>query len=261
MPTHGLRLLLVTAYAHSFSHGLLQPSRQVLRHKALETSTASSSRTLTPSRPPSALTVFFANENDKNPPPKNNINLTQNATSGSNADLLQTLQLKDEAINQAQTAVSSLENALESAVSNLENMQQQLRRKVKDLEDELKTTRGELSATRGELDKVRLELAGAKTKLENSNDARGGLEWALGQSQEEARKAGERVEQLEGYLADLGVDASSVMEKKRTEVRCARVLVSFSVLQVSVCLLRHIIIMLYINRIIHGNCGEAVLRV
>eukprot|EP00804_Cyclotella_cryptica_P012011 CCRYP_004472-RA/>CCRYP_004472-RA protein AED:0.24 eAED:0.24 QI:146/1/1/1/1/1/2/473/632 len=223
MPTHGLRLLLVTAYAHFSSHALLQPTRQGLHHKVLHTSSppspppSSSSRTVTPSRPRSALCVFFANENDKKPPPKNNINQAQNATSGSNADLFQTLQLKDEAIHQAQTAVSSLENALDSAVSNLESMQQQLRRKVKELEEELKTTRGELTATRGELDRVRSELAGAKVQLDNSNDARGGLEWALGQSQEEARKAGERVEQLEGYLADMGVDASSVVEKKRIE--------------------------------------------
>jgi len=78
----------------------------------------------------------------------------------------------------------------------------------------------------------------------------------LGQSQEEARKAGERVEQLEGYLADLGVDASSVMEKKRTEVSSIRFNSCIPIFAQSLGLLRHFI-MLHYNRIIHGKYGEA----
>jgi chromosome segregation ATPase len=209
MPSQGLWLLLVSTFiitAQGFSQPPLNNNR-------------GPSQTLTPPCTSStALSVFFANENDKKLPSKKN-NIAQNATSSnSNADLLQTLQLKDEALGQAQRAVSSLESALESAVSNLETMQQQLQRQVKELDEQLKNTKGELASTKTELETVKLELSGAQEELQNVNDARDGLEWALGQSQEEARKAEERVEQLEAYLADMGVDASSVKEKK-VEVR------------------------------------------
>ena len=207
MPFRGLRLLFIASIITN-SHGLVQTSSsQQRRH----THSHCTSRFLTPTRRSTALSVFFANDNDKKLPNKNNT--PQNATS-SNADLLQTLQLKDEALGQAQRAVSSLESALESAVSNLETMQQQLQRQVKDLQEDLKGTKGELVSTQNELKSVKLELSNTQGELNSTKDARDGLEWALGQSQEEARKAGERVKQLEAYLASMGVDASSVQEKK-----------------------------------------------
>ena len=207
MPS-GLWLLLITTYTIINTHSLLQPQQ-------VQTNRGSTSRTHAPSRPPTSLSVFFANENDKTVSQKNNIS---QKSIDSNADLLQTLQLKDEALGQAKKAVSSLETALDSAVSNLETMQQQLQRQVKELEGELKTTKGELVSSRAELKNVQFELSNAKDELQNVNNERDRLQWALGQSRDEARKSEERVQQLEAYLAGMGVDASSVQEKK-VEVR------------------------------------------
>ena len=99
------------------------------------------------------LRSFLADDNKK-PRRKNNVNVNLGITSFgqkglsigtpiTNDDLIQTLELKDEALLQAQTAVSSLELALDSAVTNLEKMQQQLQLKVIELEKELKTTKQE----------------------------------------------------------------------------------------------------------------------
>ena len=227
MQTNGTRLqFLITLYTILFSYGLLQSTPRYPKHQGHQSSSTLARALPKTSRPPSSLSVFFANENDKKRPPKAN-NIGQNDIYNGNADLLQTLQLKDEALNQAQKAVSSLENALDSAVSNLENMQQQLQRQVKELEEELKATRRELDVTKVELGEVKVQLVQARSELENANDSTGGLEWALRQSQEEARRAGERVEELEAYLAEMGVDASSVAEKKKSEV-CESCLVSMN---------------------------------
>ena len=204
MPSDGFWLLLITTYTIINTHSLLQP-------RQIQTNRRSASRTHAPSRPSTSLSVFFANENDKSVSQKNNI--SQKLTD-SNADLLQTLQLKDEALGQAKRAVSSLETALDSAVSNLETMQQQLQRQVEALEGELKINKGELVTTRAQLKNVQFELSNAKDELQNASNARDKLQWALGQSQEEARRSAERVQQLEAYLADMGVESSSVQEKK-----------------------------------------------
>ena len=220
MPFRGLRLLFISSFI-LYSHGLVQTSSQ--RRRQIFFFSHCKSRLLPPARRSTALSVFFASNNDKKLPNKNNS--PQNATS-SNADLLQTLQLKDEALGQAQRAVSSLESALESAVSNLETMQQQLQRKVKELEEDLRSTKGELTSTQNELKNVKLELSNAQEELNNTKDARDGLDWALRQSQDEARVSGERVKQLEAYLASMGVDASSVQEEKVEVSVVARTVIS-----------------------------------
>ena len=70
-----------------------------------------------------SLHVFFNNNNNNNKN-KNGVNINSSGTkkisTGQGDDLFKTLELKDEALLQAQTAVSSLESALESAVTNLE---------------------------------------------------------------------------------------------------------------------------------------------
>jgi chromosome segregation ATPase len=166
------------------------------------------------------LSAFFLNDKDDNnkTPSKNNATPSGKDGSSANADLLQTLELKDEALYQAQTAVSSLEKALESAVTNLENMQQQLQLRVLRLEKELRTTKGELTDTMGELQKTRTELQSTREELTQSREERDGLDWALGQSQEGQQKAETRVEELETYLATLGVDAETITAKKKVEV-------------------------------------------
>ena len=166
-------------------------------------------------RVPTTLSAFYTNGNDQEPPSKNT--KSQNNDISSNADLLQTLQRKDEALSQAQRAVSSLESALEAAVSNLESMQQRLQREAKEVKEELKSTKTELDGTKAELENTKTELVRVREDLKNSNEARDELDMALGKSQR-------RVEELEAYLADMGVDASSVREKK-TEVSCWRVFV------------------------------------
>eukprot|EP01082_Thalassiosira_pseudonana_P007860 g6450.t1 g6450 contig23:489575-491568(-) len=165
------------------------------------------------------LSAFFLNDKDDNnkTPSKNNATPLGKDGSSANADLLQTLELKDEALYQAQTAVSSLEKALESAVTNLENMQQQLQLRVLRLEKELRTTKGELTDTMGELQKTRTELQSTREELTQSREERDGLDWALGQSQEGQQKAETRVEELETYLATLGVDAETITAKKKVE--------------------------------------------
>jgi len=74
---------------------------------------------------------------------------------GQSADLYRS---KDEALMQAQSAITSLESALESAVSSLENMQVQLQQQVFSLENELEATKEELESTRTALDEVTSEM-------------------------------------------------------------------------------------------------------
>ena len=105
-------------------------------------------------------------------------------------------------------------------------MQQQLQRKVKELEEDLRSTKGELTSTQNELKNVKLELSNAQDELNNTKDARDGLDWALRQSQDEARVSGKRVKQLEAYLASMGVDASSVQEEKVEVSVVARTVIS-----------------------------------
>mmetsp|Transcript_14686 Transcript_14686/g.30051 ORF Transcript_14686/g.30051 Transcript_14686/m.30051 type:complete len:587 (-) Transcript_14686:145-1905(-) len=113
----------------------------------------------------------------RNPRPSSVICAKSNASA--HHDLLKTLELKDEALIQAQTAVSSLETALESAVTNLENMHQHLRLKVSDLEKELSSTRQELSGTRNELDKTKAKLVQSQRALDNAEERIRQLEASL----------------------------------------------------------------------------------
>lgn len=76
-------------------------------------------------------------------------------TNGQSADPYRS---KDEALMQAQSAISSLESALESAVSNLDNMQAQLQLQVVSLENELEATKEELESTRTALEEVTSEM-------------------------------------------------------------------------------------------------------
>lgn len=116
-----------------------------------------------------------------------------------NNDLLKTLELKDEALLQAQSAVGSLETALNSAVSNLENMQQQLQLRVNDLERELESTKRELGSANNELGNTKSELVQSQRALENAES---------------------RIEQLEASLAVYeGENISETPARKKSEVR------------------------------------------
>ena len=106
---------------------------------------------------------------------------------------------KDEALIQAQTAVSSLESALNSAVGSLENMQRQLQLRVTQLEKELENARDELAKTRMELSKSNNELASTRDELAKSRGDVAELEMALSSSEGASR----RVEQLEAYVSTL----------------------------------------------------------
>jgi multidrug efflux pump subunit AcrA (membrane-fusion protein) len=107
--------------------------------------------------------------------------------------------LKDEALMQAQSAVSSLESALESAVTSLENMQQQLQLQVVQLQDELEASKQELSNTQSELQLTKTELQKAQDELIRSQKINMQLELALEQSQNAAKRA----DQLESYVTTL----------------------------------------------------------
>jgi hypothetical protein len=164
-----------------------------------------------------SLSVFFNN----NKPTANNT--SKKSSSGSSGDdLFKTLELKDEALLQAQTAVSSLESALESAVTNLEYMQEQLQLRVVDLEKELTTTKDDLSATQNELDNAVRELQKAQQQLTQSRKQFEELETALGESEEVARRAELRAERLQSELTSLKeeqgrrdvYDADTATEKK-----------------------------------------------
>lgn len=145
---------------------------------------------------PTALHVFFS---DGKKTGTNNVNVN------GNADFFKTLELKDEALLQAQTAVSSLETALESAVTNLENMQQQLQLQVVQLEQELENTKQVLSATQSELEQAKSELQATQAELAQSREETNQLQIALAQSQEAAKRA----DQLEAYVTTLKDNGSN----------------------------------------------------
>ena len=139
-----------------------------------------------PSSPTTTLNVFFSDDKSTS----NNVNLGREKVNGSSSvDLFKTLELKDEALLQAQTAVSSLESALESAVTNLENMQQQLQLQVVQLEQELEATREELGITQSQLEQTKAELESKSNQLE----------MALAQGQ----IAADRANELEAYVTTL----------------------------------------------------------
>lgn len=115
------------------------------------------------------------------------------------ADMRKTLDLKDEALMQAQTAVSSLESALFSAVSNLENMQQQLQLRTVQLEQELETTREVLGGVRTELEETKSELEETQASLVRSREESDQLQLVLTESVEAAN----RVKELEAVITTL----------------------------------------------------------
>ncbi|KAL7501025.1 hypothetical protein ACHAWT_010610 [Skeletonema menzelii] len=165
-------------------------------------------------RSSTSLNVFFNN----NKPNFNNNKTPKNTSpTGSGDDLVKTLELKDEALLQAQTAVSSLESALESAVTNLEYMQEQLQLRVIDLEKELTNTQNELSTSQNELDIAVSDLQLAQQQLMQSQRQFEELEIALGESEEAARRAELRAERLQSELTSLKENQESggvVAEKK-----------------------------------------------
>ena len=124
----------------------------------------------------------------------NNKKTTQSQTTsinGSSVDLFKTLELKDEALMQAQTAVSSLESALDSAVTNLEYLQQQLQMQVIQLEEDLGNTKDELGSTQLELEATKAELQNTQAELEQSLEEINQLEMALQSSELAAQRAAE----------------------------------------------------------------------
>mmetsp|Transcript_8478 Transcript_8478/g.20743 ORF Transcript_8478/g.20743 Transcript_8478/m.20743 type:complete len:614 (+) Transcript_8478:255-2096(+) len=162
------------------SNALLQP---LPRHSVQPSSTS--------------LDAFF-DDGKKTKPRTSNVNLGEDRVNGG-VDLVKTLELKDEALMQAQTAVSSLESALESAVTNLEYMQQQLQIQVVQLEQELETTKQELGGTKSDLERANTELRETQAELLKSQQESTQLELALAQSQEAAKRADE----LEAYVTSL----------------------------------------------------------
>lgn len=138
--------------------------------------------------------MFYANDDQKTPDKVNG--------NGGSVDLYKTLELKDEALTQAQIAMSSLESALESAVTNLENMQQQLQLQVIQLDQDLETTKQELSSSNTELEETKIELENTQAALVQSQEGYKQLELALAQSQETA----ERADELEAYVTSLEED-------------------------------------------------------
>lgn len=165
-------------------------------------------------RSSTSLNVFFNNNK-----PKFNGTPSNPPSSGGNGgdDLVKTLEMKDEALLQAQTAVSSLESALESAVTNLEYMQEQLQLRVIDLEKELASTKEELSTSQNELDIAVSDLQLAQQQLTQSQRQFEELEIALGDSQEAARKAELRAERLQSELTSLKEKGSGAVAEKKPD--------------------------------------------
>lgn len=124
---------------------------------------------------------------------------------GDSVDLFKTLELKDEALVQAQSAVSSLEKALGSAVTNLENLQGHLQLQVVELERELEATKLTLSETQNELDRTREELRETQAELRRRVQDGDRLESEL----MESRKAAQRADELESRELDAASSAAS----------------------------------------------------
>ncbi len=174
-------------------------------------SSISSTNYAASTRSSTSLNVFFNNNKPKS-------NGTPNPSSGGNGeDLVKTLEMKDEALLQAQTAVSSLESALESAVTNLEYMQEQLQLRVIDLEKELTNTKNELSTSQNELDIAVSDLQLAQQQLMQSQRQFEELEIALGDSEEAARRAELRAERLQSELTSLKETGSGVVVEKKPD--------------------------------------------
>eukprot|EP00584_Thalassiosira_punctigera_P026591 CAMPEP_0172577786 /NCGR_PEP_ID=MMETSP1067-20121228/138407_1 /TAXON_ID=265564 ORGANISM="Thalassiosira punctigera, Strain Tpunct2005C2" /NCGR_SAMPLE_ID=MMETSP1067 /ASSEMBLY_ACC=CAM_ASM_000444 /LENGTH=648 /DNA_ID=CAMNT_0013370477 /DNA_START=221 /DNA_END=2166 /DNA_ORIENTATION=+ len=152
---------------------------------------------------PTARGVFFKNDDKNGRTTLRHENV--NGDDGGGVDLFKTLELKDQALVQAQSAVSSLEKALGSAVTNLENMQQQLQMQVVQMEQELETTKLELSDTQAELEQTKSELRETQAELMRSRGESEQLELALVQS----KKAADRADKLEAYVKDLEEDAAA----------------------------------------------------
>ena len=183
--------LLLLSLGRSTSNAYLSPPRRSVGSGSLRYHRISSTTTTSTS-----LNVFFNNNNPKsNDTLKTSPAAASDSTSGD--DLFKTLELKDEALLQAQTAVSSLEAALESAVTNLEYIQEQLQLSVIDLEKELSSTKTDLSTTQNELDIAVSELQLAQQELMQSQRQFEELEFALGESEEAARRAELRAERLQ----------------------------------------------------------------
>lgn len=215
-----LRLLILSAVVISNAALLLHPPQNFLQPSTLVSSSIShgagnsfsvrwqsspmQNRHVTYAKSKTSLHVFFNNNNNNNKN-KNGVNINSSGTkkisTGQGDDLFKTLELKDEALLQAQTAVSSLESALESAVTNLEYMQQQLQLRVLDLEQELSKTKTDLSTTQDELDIAVSELQLAQQQLTQSQREFEELEIALGESEEMARRAELRAERLSSELS------------------------------------------------------------
>ncbi len=144
---------------------------------------------------PSSSTTLHSFFNEGKKPSSQKTQLDINGSE----DLFTSRNLKDEALIQAQTAVSSLESALESAVTSLENMQQQLQLQVDQLQEELDTSKRELSNTQSELMQAKAELLKTQEELIRSQKVNMQLELALEQSKDAAKRA----DRLESYVTTL----------------------------------------------------------
>ena len=129
-----------------------------------------------------SLNSFF-NEGMKATSKKSKIDINGSEDSFSSRNL------KDEALMQAQSAVSSLESALESAVTSLENMQQQLQLQVVQLQEELDASKQELSNTQSELNLTKIELQKTQEDLIRSQKINIQLEMSLEQRRDAAKRA------------------------------------------------------------------------
>ena len=190
-------LLLLIGVSSAYLSSPSSISGVISRHLCSSSATYAATKT---SRSKTSLNVFYSNNQPNNAP-----------KSGNGEDLVKTLELKDEALLQAQTAVSSLETALESAVTNLEFMQEQLQLRVIDLEKELANTKIELSSTQNELDIAASDLQLAQQQLTQSQKQFEELENALGESEEMARRAEMRAQRLQNEL-------TSVKEGQQNEI-------------------------------------------
>jgi len=123
---------------------------------------------------------------------------------GARVDIFKTLELKDEALVQAQSAVNSLESALDSAVSNLENLQGQLQFQVVSLENELSSTRLALEETTAELQRTQTELLQSQKEFAQ-----------LSMAYEQSFEAAARADKLEAYINTLNEEKSSQSPPKK----------------------------------------------
>lgn len=145
-----------------------------------------------------SLNSFF-NEGKKPTSQKSNFDVN------GSEDSFTSRNLKDEALMQAQSAVTSLEKALESAVTSLENMQHQLQLQVVQLQRELEESKQDLSNTQTELKLTKTELQKTQEDLIRSQKINMQLELAL----EQSRNVAPRADQLESYVTKLKDDSNA----------------------------------------------------